>query len=254
MAKKQHFLSVFLSILLLSMNAPAELRASQPFITFAIGAGEEKPIYKALDQISSEAFAKMNVGYRSIPCIPTRCGQMVTQNMVDGEPVRPGGYSHFYPQLLRVDASIVSMSIVAIVKDPIIQINAISDLEDHDLNIGFQHGYRNFDLLVPRYVDERNIVRMVHWREGLEKLDSGDIDVLLALKQIAVTEIPAERRAQYMIADMQDALELRTYPFLNQRYDELRRPLEDAINEMKASGRIRAIFEQHGIPTHIISD
>jgi polar amino acid transport system substrate-binding protein len=191
-----------------------------------------------LDNIAREAFRRIGRELE-LPYLPAERSLIAANDgLHDGELNRIAGMEQTYPNLMRVDESMMVFEFVGFTKDAALMGGQWENLRSY--RIGLIKGWKILEANVGHFPH----VTYFHSAEALFKgMDSGRVDVALygkkigyaiiadlGLKKIRAVEPPFAKREMFM--------------YLHKKHRELLAPLAAALRTMKIDGSYNAIVRQ----------
>ncbi len=220
-------------------------------IRFGAPVKDESKMFSALHDIYSEAFSNMGHNFKLIPCVPYSCGNLVKNGNLDGEVARHSHYSELYPQLDRIDFILFKLTSVAITKNGTTKVKSLDDFKQMKYKIGYQIGYRGYEQKLNSMLERKNLISVNHWREGIQKVKQGEIDVYLGVKQIILADTKQADFTGLTIHEIKDYT-IDIYPYISEKLMGRKEELHLTLIKMRKARRIEAIFTKHGIPLDML--
>ena len=221
---------------------------AQDSITLAFyGHPDEAPVYRWGELIYAEAFKRLGVkfGFQVLP--PIRASLMANAGVVDGEIGRIESYGREHPNLIRVEVSVATEKILAIVKDPAYVIEDWESLRGSTYRVEFFRGIAKTKQHLKGLVDPAQLSESSNPVYSLNKLHYGRIDVFIGseLRLVPLLETPAVKPFKLRIAGALD--EVQVYPYLHKRHAALAIKLAEVLRQMKSEGLIQKYYQAtHG--------
>ncbi len=230
-------------------HAEEAKEAKESKIIFGSPIKEDSHIYSALKQIYVEAFGEMGIPFDTLPCVPKNCANLVSKGILQGETARHKEYSTHYRHMTRLDVVVFELTTVAVTRDSLVFIDSMKSLAESGLRIGYQSGYRGYEEKLKALVGRENLFPVVHWQDGVARVSNGELDVYLAVEQIVYPDFNAMKPdiGPVKVHDIKDYV-IPIYPFVGEKMAPYNDALVAELLKMKKSGRLKAIFSEHGIP------
>jgi ABC-type amino acid transport substrate-binding protein len=166
---------------------------------------------------------------------------MLDSGTVDGEGIRMAGYEQTHPNAVMVTEPIVSTTLIAIAKDPAIQLETWEDLQDTNYRVDYYRGIAPAERILPNVVKAENLSAVSEPVQAFKKLVAGRVDVYVDLDGtiMALLQLPEFQNSGIRVLDVKE--EIFNYPYLHKRHADLAPKLAEALKQMKAEG----LFEQY---------
>ncbi|MDF2446528.1 MAG: hypothetical protein K0S46_1764 [Moraxellaceae bacterium] len=153
---------------------------------------------------------------------------------VDGELHRVGGIEQDYPDLVRVPVPINHYRFVALARDPCLRIQRWEDLESY--RIGFVRG----TISLERRTRGMRVTLVTEMDDLIRSLQAGRIDVVLTARIVAMERLAQLPGTELFLLEL--PLEgVPVFHYLNRRHAALVPRLQQALEQMRAAGRIAAL-------------
>lgn len=202
---------------------------------------ENSLLRKKLEALYQEAFHRLHIQVSFSGCVPAACGKYVTNGDVDGEVARALVYNRVYPELVRTTESVVSLKIGAFSTDPAIQLNSWKDLAGKNYRVAYIKSYFYIDKHVRQYVNDKNIVIVGHWIEGIKKLLDKQADIYIGVEYTVREALKGKNTNIQKVGQLE---KVPLYPYFNKRHKVLAEKLGTVLAEMKADGTMDRILSQ----------
>lgn len=236
-----------LQVVIVCLVVGASSATAQESITLAFyGHPDEAPVYRWGELIYTEAFKRLGIkfAYQVLP--PIRASLMANSGVVDGEIARIDSYGTDHPNLIRVEESVATEKILAIVKDPSHVIENWESLRGTTYKVEFFRGIAKTRQHLKGLVNPALLSESSNPLYSLNKLYYGRIDVFIGseLRLLPLLETPAVKQFDLHVAGALD--EVKVYPYLHKRHTSLAVKLEQVLRQMKSEG----LFRKYYLETH----
>lgn len=238
----QKRLSIYLS-LLLGVFFVCPTIASNTFTMAFNHDPASNPQYAFYQKVYQEAFATLGIEFRYLVYPSTRATQMADHGKVDGEPQRVLGYASQSPNQIRVNEPIFENRTLAFGIDPTLNIVDLNSLKKSDLRIDYLRGSAWSHNHLKALVDADNLQVVDDSEQGFMKLTKQRSDLFIVLEVIGLKTL--QNNSDYYQAGVRVVGQVGrnlSYPYVHKRHADLIPKLEQALRDMKISGRYNQLL------------
>ena len=186
--------------------------------------------------IYQRAFDRLGVKLEMITCEPLECALNVRRGLVDGELARSVYFAEKFPELVRVEEPALSIVASAFSTSPMIAVDGFSSLRNSGYRVAYMRGYFLLDNELEKLKQDVVLVKVAHWKDGLKKLSSGEVDVFVGVEKTVLLEMARNRHSRIRKAG--EVSRIPVHAYLQKRHDHLALQLSDMIKQMKQNGSI----------------
>jgi len=189
----------------------------------------------------TEAFRRlgMELTYKVYP--PARASVMLNTGEVDGEASRIAGYAENYPNVVMVDEPIFIMKLIAVAKDPAIQLDTWEELRDSGYRVDYFRGIAAAENLLPDLVKAENLSAVSDPAQAMKKLMTGRTEIYIDVDARITALLASPEYQDSGIRVLNAEEEIPNYPYVHKRHADLAPRLAEVLKQMKAEG----LFEQY---------
>lgn len=189
--------------------------------------------------IYRQLFSRLGIDFEYSSCSPGKCARYVSSGLLDGELLRTEEYGHFYPELIRVEESVLNLNIALYsvsINEPL---QSWNDLKETAYKIGYIKDYLLIEQRIKRLKLEDNAVPLRHWLQGLHELSLGNIDIYVGLDTTVDNELRGKHSKIKKLAILEN---IEFYPYLATKHKQLAPLMEKVIRDMREDGSLQKIF------------
>jgi polar amino acid transport system substrate-binding protein len=247
---KGKFILIIFSIIIISSGTYGDAICSEnqqepeKTIVFSTIWPESLSSFHEMFLIYSEAFKRLGYNFKLVNLPGERSMVDANSGIVDGEAARIASLdSHKYPNLIRVEESIIVLKEGAYSTDTSIRINGWESLRGKGFKVGLLKGIKSVEKKLPQYVEKKDIVTLIDFEQSLKMLQARRIDLLII--GTAVEESTQMKSDAYKDVKRVGIVEEKMiYPWFHKRHKELAAQLADTLKAMKADGTFRKLIEK----------
>ena len=236
-------LITFMSVMLLAESGKCQETVSahkENIFLMSINRPEGSPLYRWVELIYAEVFRRLNIKLEVTYQPLKRASVEANSGKVDGEPARIHAYGASYPNLIRVEEPIFSMSVIAYTADPSISgLSGWESLRNTEYNVGYPHGMKICENNLSKVVKAERLFNVTETVHGLRMAASGRIDLYVDDMN---SVNPILYNNEYNLEDKIHVAgimeEVPLYMYVHKKHRSLIPKLEDAIKEVKSEGLI----------------
>ena len=206
----------------------------------SINRPEGSPLYKWVELIYTEVFRRLNIKLEVMYHPLKRASIEANLGRVDGEPARIYAYGASYPNLVRVEESVFSMSVISYTADP--STSGLSDwesLRNTEYKVGYPKGMKICENNLLKVVKAERLFKVTETSHGLRMLAAGRIDLyvddLNSANPILLNN-EYDLKDKIHVAGIMEEVPL--YMYVHKKHRSLIPKLEYAIKAVKSEGFI----------------
>ena len=234
---------IFLSMLVCSSAFASDTGTSLPtHITMIAPRAHDATLRRIGESVYTEAFKRLGIKVSFEGCVPKRCGHYVTDGQADGEMARALVYEKIYPELVRTNESVFSVTESAFSTNPDIKLNSLDDLKDRNYKIAYMRGYYTLDMRLKQTMNQSNLIAVDYWGVGLTKLLNKEADIYIGVESTVSDEI---KKSGYKIYNVGNLETIELYPYFNKKHKLLSEQLALKLREMKADGTMARLLSNY---------
>lgn len=203
---------------------------------------ENALLRKLAESIYKESFKRLNVNVSFSGCVPSFCGQHVTNGRADGEMGRTLLYNEKYPELIRTTQSIFSIKFSAFSTSPSIKLNSWDDLIGKNYKISYIDANYIASSNLKTRMNTSNLITVEHWRAGLNKILTKEVDIYIGVERTVLAELKGMDTGINLVGTLETA---ELYPYFNKKHRLLSEQLAIKLNEMKFDGTMGALLSSY---------
>ena len=177
------FLIMLSAFLLLSgIGNCQNFNSSPPNNTFrmSINRPEGTPLYRWMEMVYKAVFKRLNIKLEMVYHPLTRASIEANKGNLDGEPARIQTYGKWYPNLIRLEESIYSMTVAAYKADSLIpELKGWESLQNTAYRIEYPRGMKICEDNLLKMVKPRFLSSATETSQGLQKLSMKRIDLYI---------------------------------------------------------------------------
>lgn len=230
-----------LTLLLLScLHAPGRAASAAPF---AMGVDHDETSFAGrwISRIYGEVFRRLGVPLRFVVYPTKRLSVMLAGGEVDGEAWRALDYAIAYPDLVRVDESVVEGRFALYAVGSRARLERIQDLSAANLHVQYRRGLVVCENALKRWQPARRLSDVTSTEHGLRNLlespaDTALCDLELAVESALLSARFKGREAIVRLLPLSDSVPL--YPYLHPRNAAMAPRLAAVLKQMKSEGLI----------------
>jgi len=186
-----------------------------------------------------EIFRRLNmkVEFRDYP--KKRVSMETDAGNVDGEPGRVFAYADKYPNLIRVEESLLYTNFSAFTaRDSIPPLKGWESLKGTDYKVEYQRGTVTCEDKLPNVVKKENLSVITEQVHALKKLVSGITDLFVDEESgiITLLKTPEFKDSKIRSAGVMESFPM--YPYLHKKHASLAPKIAEIIKGMKEEGLI----------------
>jgi len=199
--------------------------------------------------IYGEISRRVGVAFQFESYALKRMGLQIEAGVLDGEANRAYGYGLTQPNLVRVEESIVDLSLALYTANPALRLQRLEDLASNGMQVEYRRGILLCENALKPLVPEDRLSDVATADQGLKKLMAQRTDLFcdFSLSVLPALHTP-EMAANKATANIRKVLDLGTaiptYPYVNKKYAPLALRMAAALKQMKAEGLIEAYRQQ----------
>ncbi|WP_162198959.1 substrate-binding periplasmic protein [Vibrio mexicanus] len=202
------------------------------------------PQYEFYLKLYTEAFEAIGFqfDYEFLPS--ARATQMADHGRLDGEPQRVYGYAQRSPNQVRVEEAIFTNRTLAYSMDPTLKLDDLESLRNTDFKVDYLSGSVWSQKHLESVVDVRNLRAVDNPHQGFMKLVKNRSDLFVVLEVIGNRILHTSFKQEptiHVVAEIGSNL---SYPYLHKQHRALVPQLEQALRDMKSSGRYKELLYQ----------
>lgn len=219
-----------------------ETKATWKVNTFrmAINRPRESPLYRWVELIYTEVFSRLNIKLEVESYPLKRASTHANTGKVDGEPARIYSYATSYPNLVRVEESVFSMTVVAYTADPSTpELNGWKSLKNTDYLIEYPHGMKICEDNLSKVVKPEQLRSISESHQGLAMLADKRIDLYvddLNATAPLVHDPKLQLQNKVRVVGVMESIPL--YMYVYKRHQSMTPQLATIIKTMKSEGLI----------------
>lgn len=196
---------------------------------------------KWLRLIYTEVFRRLGyeLQYDGYPTM--RASAMSDAGEVDGEIERVFTYSERHPNLIRVDESHFSTTIVAYAVKPGIELTGWDSLKNTDYTVDYRRGVTVVERGLTTVVKPENLSTITTTEQGLKKLIVGRIDLYVDVENLVTDKLRTINPAEFDTSAIYKAgimEETTLHMFLHKKNAALVPKVADVLKAMKQEGLV----------------
>lgn len=189
--------------------------------------------------IYSDLFARLGRDFELIHQPAKRSILDVNSGTYDGDAARifDLNKNNPYPDIIRVDESVMNMELVAFTTKSTIKINGWQSLKSKSYITGHSRGYKIIESNLPKYIDKKQIVIVTDIEQGLKMLKAGRLDIfidILGFEETIFQKTDEFKNSGIKSAGVLEVLVL--YPYINKKHQALIPQIIKALQAMKNDG------------------
>lgn len=189
--------------------------------------------------IYTEAFRRLGLQLELTTYPTQRIGVLLEQGGIDGEVGRARVYGEAYPQLIRVDESVLDVDFALFAANPELKVAQLADLRGSSLVVGYRRGVVYCEQELGSVLPAAQIADVTQEEQGLRMLVAGRIDLFCGMDTAvwSAMELPTLRNN----GPVRKAVSLQLsalYPYLHPKQAARAAPLAAALKAMKAEGLV----------------
>lgn len=146
-----------------------------------------------------------------------------------------------YPNLIRVEARILSVWLAAFAKDKNIKVNTAEDLKPY--SVAYYRGRQNVKALLETHLPKDQIVEVTNDEQAFKMLAAGRVDVVISESREGLNIVKSSKNYNG-IFELKRLDETRIYAYMNKKHAALAKKIAQTINKMKVAGTFRRLFEE----------
>ncbi|WP_296000790.1 hypothetical protein [Rugamonas sp.] len=193
---------------------------------------------RLLQLIYSDAFAQLHLDVELRYYPAARASAESKAGNVDGETSRSYEYGALHPELLRIEALVLSVTTSAFAHDPRIRVHGLESLRGSGYRIEYRAGYARAARQLVGVVPPALLSSVVDSRFGLKKLAIGRTDLYIDVEETVLPLLDVEpfKSAGIYKAGVIDSFPV--YCYLGRRHAGLAPRMAEILKKMKASGTL----------------
>jgi hypothetical protein len=200
---------------------------------------ESSVLRSPLESVYVEALSRLGVSVSFIGCTPAACGKYVTSGKADGELARAAVYEEIYPELLRVEESILEIRASVFSADAKLKLDNWDDIIESDNRVAYMTGNYLIHQKLKGKISTRNMVHVKHWTEGLDKISNQQADIYIGVESTVLQDIKQNQRPIHLIGQLEV---VEVFPYFNKKHKTLAKSLAEKLREMKKDGTLKKLL------------
>lgn len=229
------------SALLVLLLHSLPVLAAQPPILIGVPRTHNDYYGKVAIRVYDEIFRRLGRKWEYKSCVPSQCGKYVSLGQLDGEAGRSLTYQKRYPDLIYCHEPVLKIYASAFAKKNIPRLDSWDALSRHDYVVTYVTGIYIIGHSLQGRVPEKNIRRVQHWHEGIDKLLRNQADVLIEVEKTVLNEIHKNGYPIHRVGRLQ---QVDLYPYFNKKHQQLAQAMAKVIHRMKQEGVLDKLSEQ----------
>lgn len=210
-------------------------------ITFSIPRSKKNTDALWLNDIYTEAFARMGIKFFLEEYPGNRSNLLVREGIVDGELERVYSYLDFNEDLVRVKENNRIVSFCAYSADEHLKLDGWDSLKNKDFKIGYRLGVKLPEKILPLIIDKKKIIVSRSFDIAVTKLKYKRIDIYIELESHVNVQLKNRvfdelNIKMYNVGIMDN---LTSHAYLNSKHKTLEPELSRVLSEMKKEGLFR---------------
>tara|TARA_B100000700_G_scaffold48742_1_gene51453 strand:+ start:436 stop:1818 length:1383 start_codon:yes stop_codon:yes gene_type:complete len=220
-----------------NLSTDLQLSDEQATQTLVFRAPQQGPLPELVQSILEEAYAELNVELRYEPLPRLRGEQLASEGIIAGELGRIPGLAEQLTNLIRIEFPIYEFSLL-LVADP----KQCGDCTPDTLeNLAYLSGLRAADQIVESYQLDIPIVKPVNLEQVIKLMDAGRVEATL-MADFQYRGSALHDRDDLIVYEIK---RYQGYHYLHKKHADLIPDLLNALELMKATGRITALRETY---------
>ncbi|MBL4621511.1 MAG: transporter substrate-binding domain-containing protein [Immundisolibacteraceae bacterium] len=189
---------------------------------------------RSILEIYRHALEPLNYSLKLRRCEPMRCTLLANHDQVDGELMRYRSYGKLVPNMVRVEASPITMAWAAFTTVKELKLQNWQQVANSGLTIGYMAGIPYVAENLNQRVASSQLIKLRHWQEGLEKLRTEEINIYIGAESLVNKLLTLSENRHIHHAGVVGKIPLYTY--LNKKHSDLATALSLKLEQMKIDG------------------
>ncbi|MCK6262018.1 transporter substrate-binding domain-containing protein [Vibrio sp. ZSDE26] len=200
------------------------------------------PQYSFYLKVYSEVFTELGYAFEYELYPSLRASHKADLGEVDGEPQRIFDYANRNPNQIRVEEPIFENRTLAFSTDPTIKIETIDSLNGTDFRVDYLRGsVWSKQYLEPRILP-KNLKAVDGSHQGFMKLINNRSDIFIVLEVVGRRALEHHTLTDSGVIILGEVGSNLSYPYLHKSHADLVPKLEQALRNIKKSGRYNELL------------
>ena len=165
---------------------------------------------------------------------------MLDKGLVDGDTARTYSFGGSYSNVIRVEEPVGWSRFIAYAVDPKISLNGWESLKGTSYRVDYGRGAQICEARLPKVVNQERLSSVVRWPQGLNKLQAGYTDILIAVEDDMLPLLKKDEFKDFNIREAGVMEQIVAYPYFHKKHRDLVPRVAAVLKAISEEGLLEA--------------